>query len=557
MKDPGTTKLLIGTILLLVLTGTANANDRPNLLFIMMDDLGYGQCAFHNGTLSVEAFDPYFKELVAQRQDYSPEQALEFSRLAMPNLSKLAKEGVVFTRAFAPSNLCAPSRIAIATGLQQQYRGMYTNMDVEKKGLEPGSHLAHRLQESGYATAHIGKWHIGQRDNKMIVDALARHGIEEALSFEQIGEQYPEIYNELWDAGYYGSVVKEQNPLQNGFDYYYGYNNWASQFYDSTLVWEGYQHAGRQSGYNTEVFTDKALDFVQEQVARKKPFYVQLHYHAVHDYLQPNAPNRYFKKFDSYSYDLTNFYAHVYAVDYNVQRILDYLVERDVLDNTLIVFTSDNGAQAGGPSVLPGNAPFPGHKGTYYQGGTRIPLVFSWPAEISQGKVLDSLVSSIDILPTFLEAAGLEVPDGLDGKSLFALLTANASEKEVRKQMIWAGIHSRSWGFLINRSYKNHWTERPFAPPAWVVVQGDYLLRFIGRIEPQLYYEYPDGAEPHMELYDYIVDPAETENLVNERPELVEALKDAYLKRTEGFKPPVDWKYSKWEQIAGRALENH
>ena len=554
MKNRTFVQILSSTILFLGLAGMTNAADRPNLLFIMMDDLGYGHCEFHNGALTVEAFDPYFKELVAQRQDYSPEQALEFSRRAMPTLSRLANEGVVFTRAFAPSNLCAPSRISIATGKDQQYRGIYTNVDVEQKGPEPGSHLAHRLQESGYATAHIGKWHIARRDDQMLRDALARNGIEAALSFGEIGKLHPEIYDELWDAGYYGSVVREQNPLQNGFDYYYGYNNWASQFYDSTLVWENYEHAGRQSGYNTEVFTDKALDFIREKVGEAVPFYVQLHYHAVHDFLQPNAPNKYFRRFNSYSYDLSNFYAHVYAVDHNVQRIVDFLQDSDVLDNTLIVFTSDNGAMAGGPSVLPGNAPFSGHKGTYYQGGTRIPLVFYWPNGIRKSRVLDSLVSSIDILPTCLDAAGVDLPDGLDGKSLLNLVTGSRN-KEVRRQMIWAGIHSRSWGFLINKSFRNHWTERPFAPPAWVIVQGDYLLRYVGEIEPQLYHEYPDGAKPHFELYNYIEDPGETKNLVGEKPELVETLKTEYLERTERFQPPVNWKYGKWEQIAGRALE--
>ena len=83
MKDRTATRLLLSTILLLGLTAGSDARDRPNLLFIMMDDLGYGQCEFHNGTLRVEAFDSYFKELVARRQDYSPEQALEFSREAI------------------------------------------------------------------------------------------------------------------------------------------------------------------------------------------------------------------------------------------------------------------------------------------------------------------------------------------------------------------------------------------------------------------------------------------------------------------------------------------
>ena len=349
----------------------------PNLLFIMMDDLGYGQLAINNDTLQTEDYDPYFVELVHEHQGYSLQQALEFSKTAIPTLNRLARNGVQFPYAYTSSNLCAPSRLGIATGILQNRLGIYRNTDCEERGLDSGSHLAGRLKDQGYATAHIGKWHIGKRRDQMLLDATLRHGIEDTLTYAQIGELYPDIYQELVEAGYYGSVIDAHHPLHNGFDYYYGYNNWASQFYHSTLVWENFQHAGQQTGYNTDVFTDQALEFMREQVDQQKPFYVQLHYHAVHDSLEPRAPEAYFNRFDSDSYDLNNFYAHVYGVDANVKRIVDYLESVDEFENTIIVFTSDNGAQAGGPSVLPGNAPFSGHKGTYYQGGFRVPLVFS------------------------------------------------------------------------------------------------------------------------------------------------------------------------------------
>ena len=408
--------------------------EKPNLLFIMMDDLGFGQFAVHNHSLSVEAFDPYFTELITARGDYRPEQALEFSRRAMPTLSELAREGAVFTCAFAPSNLCAPSRISIATGRTQQSRGIYINLDVEDLGPEPGSHLAHQLQDLGYGTAHIGKWHIGARRKQMVTEALKRHNISEDYSYGALKTAHPTAYEELRQAGYYGSVIDEHHPLQNGFDYYYGYNNWASQFYGSTLVWEDYEHAGVQPGYNTDHFTDKALEFMDGRIRKKQPFYVQLHYHAVHDSLEPRAPQKYFSKFPSDSYDLTNFYAHVYGVDANIRRILDYLKEKQALENTLIVFTSDNGAQAGlsggcGPSTLPGNAPFPGTKGSFFQGGLRVPLVFYWPSGIRQRRERKQLVSTMDILPTMIDAASGRVPPSLDGKSLLKWLSTDTEQK--------------------------------------------------------------------------------------------------------------------------------
>lgn len=310
---------------LLFFSCTDDPDPGPNIIFIMMDDLGYGQFGLHNARLSTGDFDPFFMELVQRDQGYSPEQALQFSKRAMPTLNRLAEQGVVFNRAYTSSNLCAPSRLGIATGILQNRQGVYRNLDCEEQGLAPGSHLAERISEMGYGTAHIGKWHIGKRREEMIYAALDRHGIRDTLSYSKIAKQYPDVFRELKNEGYYGSVVDRHNPLQNGFDYYFGYNNWASQFYNSTLVWENYEHAGRQKGYNTDVFTDTALSFIARQIKTGRPFYVQLHYHAVHDSLEPKAPDKYYNRFDSDSYDLNNFYAHVYGVDHNIKRIIDFL----------------------------------------------------------------------------------------------------------------------------------------------------------------------------------------------------------------------------------------
>lgn len=519
----------------------------PNILFIMMDDLGYGQFGVNNDTLAVRDFDPYFVSLVNERQDYSPEEALSLSQLAIPTMNQLAREGILFTHAFTSNSLCSPSRLGIATGVLQTKLGVYRNTDSEESGLPPGSHLAERLQGQGYATAHIGKWHIGRRNKQMIIDALHRNGIQDTLDYGQIRQQYPAIYQELKNSGYYGSVIDAHHPLQNGFDYYFGYNTWASQFYNSTLVWENYEHAGKQSGYNTDVFTDKALAFMETQVRHDKPFYLQLHYHAVHDSLEPKAPDSYFNRFDSDSYDLKNFYAHMYGVDANIKRILDFLELEGQRENTLIVFTSDNGAQAGGPSVLPGNAPFSGHKGTYYQGGIRVPMFMHWPAGF-QPQQVNQLVSTLDILPTLIDAAGGILPAGLNGKSLQPLLN-RSNPTPIHEHLIWAGLHSRAWGFLLETSYKNHVTEREFAPPAWVVVKGDYLLRYVGLIEPDTYHESPEGGPAVIELFNFRKDPAESHNLAESMPDKVQELMALYRSEAGEFQPPHVWKRSKWEEI--------
>ncbi|MCG8309044.1 MAG: sulfatase-like hydrolase/transferase [Cytophagales bacterium] len=533
-----------------LLTGSCKdkITEPPNIIFIMMDDLGYGQFGIHNKSLTTEEFDPYFVGLVQEHERYNPEQALDFSKRAMPTINKLGEEGIVFTRAFTSSSLCAPSRLGIATGILQNRMGVYLNIDCEQLGLAPDSHLAEMIKAQGYATAHIGKWHIGRRNDQMIIDALKTHGIPDTLSYNQMRKDFPEVFKDLFDRGYYGSVIDRHNPLQNGFDYYFGYNNWASQFYNSTLVWENYKHAGRQKGYNTDVFTDTALAFIQKQVVMRKPFYVQLHFHAVHDSLQPKAPDKYFNEFDSDSYDLNNFYAHVYGVDQNIKRILEYLKKSNIYENTILVFTSDNGAQAGGPSVLPGNAPFSGHKGTYYQGGIRVPLLIHWPTGIKRAFSSEMLVSTMDILPTIVEATGATVPDHLDGKSLLSFIAGRSGEA-VRDHLVWAGLHSRAWGFLLNKSSKSRGAERNFAPPAWVVIKGDYMLRFTGTIEPDLYTDVPGGTLPELRLFRIGSDPAELIDISSEFPSKVDELINIFKRESNDFKPPVVWEKSKWEEL--------
>jgi uncharacterized sulfatase len=469
---------------------------------------------------------------------------------ASPTLSRMADGGVRFNNAFACSNLCAPSRIGVATGILQNRWGIYRNIDTEAHGLDPHSHLAEKLKEAGYATAHIGKWHIGSRDEDMMRRVLEKHGIEEPgkYNYYTLQNSYPAIKDELKAAGFEGSVVPKDHPLNNGFDYYYGYNQWECYFYNAQNVWEDFSPVGMQREYNTDVFTRKALAFMEKSLDAGKPFYVQLHYHTAHHPLKPKAPDQYFSRFDSGVYVLDNFYAHVFGVDENIRRIEEFLASRGAAENTIVVFTSDNGGAVGSESPLPGNAPYSGHKGMLLLGGFRVPLFFYWPAGIREPREMSQLVSTLDILPTLLDAAGAPLPDGLDGKSLLKQIR-NGDDTRVRDHLAIGGIHARVWAFNGKTSFFQHNESREKAPSGYVVVDNRYVLRYVSETMPHLYRDAVDGIPAHYELYDYVNDPGEKNNLVEQYPEKADQLRAIWKRESASYPEPVKWGVEKYQAM--------
>jgi uncharacterized sulfatase len=524
--------------------------EQPNIVFIMLDDFGFSQLEAYSRGLTVEDCDPKLLAHVAEHAEYTPEQAFEQLKKASPTLSRMADQGVRFNNALACSNLCAPSRIGVATGVLQNRWGIYRNIDTEAHGLKPNSHLAERVKERGYATAHIGKWHVGSRDRDMVQRYLRKHGVKnpEKYSFWTLDKEYPEIMKQLKDDGYPGSVVPKDHPLNNGFDYYFGYNMWECIYYNAKNVWEDFSHAGVIKEYNTDVFTDKALRFMEKSLDEKKPFYVQLHYHTAHHPLKPKAPADYFKRFDSGVYDLDNFYAHVFGVDEGIRQIEEFLAERGEAENTIFVFTSDNGGAVGAASPLPGNAPYSGHKGMLNLGGFRVPLFFYWPAKIKQPLEKDQLVSTLAILPTLVDAAGGTLPDGLDGQSLLPWILEGRVSR-VREHLAIGGIHARVWAFNGYTSFFSHNVSREKAPSGYIVADDRYILRFVSETMPDLYKDAVDGIPAHYELYDYTKDPGEQNNVADQFPEKVEQLKGIWKKESTAYPKPVVWGVDKWKAM--------
>ncbi len=544
-------KRLLFSLLLIILifAGWKNTEEsKPNFIFIMMDDYGFGQFAAHNDTIEVQDFDSLFLAFERERNNYSPEQALEFSRKATPTLEEMAGNGILFTNAYTPSNLCAPSRIAVATGIHQNKWGIYRNIDCEQHGLKPGSHLVEELHNNGYRTAHIGKWHMGSRNRELLKEACRKNGLPDTLNLWQLRSINPELAGDLENNGYMGSVIDEHHALNNGFDYYFGYNMWESPFYNAKNVWENFKPAGIIKDYNTDVFTSKALDFIDSSLDENKPFFVQIHYHAVHAPLEPKAPDEYFDRFNSASFILNNFYAHVFAVDESVRKLHEYLKSRGEDNNTMIVFTSDNGGSVGGRSSLPGNAPYIGHKGMYTLGGIRSPLSFFWPDGVKKPHENHQLVSTLDIMPTILDAAGIDVPDGLDGKSLLPYLR-NESDKPVHEYLFWSGIHARAWGFMSHTSFLPALQARERAPSSWVVIKEGWMMRYIDSIPANQYKDCPDGKAPQISLFNIYNDPDESDNLVQIEDAKKNELHEIWEMNAKHFPPPVWWSKEKWEGI--------
>ena len=543
--------------LLLVTSGAASYASQPNVIFVMLDDFGYSQLETYSKGLTIDDLDPALIEHVAQRGEYTPEQAFEAVRKASPTLSRLANEGARFNNAYASSNLCAPARLSVATGVLQNRWGIYRNIDTEAHGLKANSHLAEQLHALGYSTAHIGKWHVGSRNYEMIPNYLKAAGVEDPETVKVNDSWNATYYNnknhqhvskKLKAEGFEGSVAPKDHPLNNGFDYYFGYNQWESPFYNATNVWRNFEHAGLIKDYNTDVFTAEALNFIEHSLDAAKPFYVQLHYHTVHSPLKPKAPDDYQKPFDSGARILDNFYAHVYAVDQNVQRLLNYLEERGEADNTIVVFTSDNGGSVGNLSCLPGNAPYRGHKGMLLLGGFRVPLFFHWPRGIKKPQQLSQLVSTMDIIPTLIAAAGGKVPTDIDGKSLLPQVTTGSTEP-VRDYFAVGGIHARVWGFHGASSFFTHNVSREKAPAGYIVADNRYILRYVGSTIPNLYKDAVEGLPESFEIYDYINDPMEQNNLIHQLPEKADQLKAIWKKESASFPEPVKWDFSKWKMM--------
>ncbi|GAA4879041.1 hypothetical protein GCM10023333_11020 [Ferrimonas pelagia] len=370
---------------------------QPNIIFILADDLGYGDVG------------------------YNPRGEPD---IVTPNLDRIAANGAALTAGYAMNMVCGPSRAALATGRYQQRFGYHDNVGprVRESGMPRGLPLemdtiADYFSDAGYSTGLIGKYHDGD------------------------------------DADYW--------PYNRGFQTFYGFNDgavdyWVGNKNDQVESWYAiHREDGKRvpnfDEYLTDAFGQESLRFIEAN--KDEPFFLMLSYNAPHDPMMATEED--LAKFAHIeNEDRRIAVAMIYNMDKNIGLLLDKLEAEELMEETLIIFTSDNGG-AGAPKYS-GNAPLFGHKGTTTEGGIRVPTIVQWSGTIPAGQVLDEPVNGIDLTATMLHAGTEPKAEWqLEGVDLMPYLTGEQKQLEDR-YLFWDNIshyavRDRDWKYLDTR----------------------------------------------------------------------------------------------------------
>ncbi|NOY43541.1 MAG: sulfatase [Planctomycetes bacterium] len=407
-----------------------------------------------------------------------------------PHIDRLAEQGLKFSNYTVCQN-CAPTRAALMSGQYAPRTGVYTvgslarGKETDRKMELPKNVtrlplkkiiVAQTLQRAGYVTGMFGKWHLGNKE----VDHPSQRGFDEAIVSKRGHFEFrtfPKV-----------SVPKGQ--------------------------------------YLADFLTDRAIDFIDRH--QKRPFFLYLPNFAVHTPIQAKETliAKYRDKEPVGGHNDPVYAAMINSVDDSVGRIMDKLEELGIADNTILIFTSDNGGLGG--YEVPGsdntkgitdNAPLRGGKGTLYEGGVRVPLIIRWPKVIAAGGTCDEPAVHVDMYPTFVELAKAEVPDAytLDGVSLAPLLRSPLQSLD--REAIYAHFP----GYLQSYIKEAVWRTTPVST---IRVGNWKLMEFF--------------EDDHLELYNLAEDLGERKNLVDQEPERTRELHEklvAWRKNTGAAMP--------------------
>ena len=510
-------KLLL-IFLLTVIFGSCSAPPtevkRPNIIFILADDLGYGDIkAFNSG-----------------------------SKIPTPNIDQLASEGMRFTDAHSTSAVCTPTRYALLTGRYNWRSSLKSGVLTGKsKALIPKTRttVASLLKSKGYETAFIGKWHLGW-DWGLKDGAEFQDGGWNSADFDQIDFKKP--------------VRNTPNDL--GFDYAYGHagsldmapyiyveNGEATAQPDKVTIDEGEYSWWREGPTSpdfiheevTPNFFDRSLKYIQTKANQENPFFLYLALPSPHTPILPP------KKWQGKS-GLLPYGDFMMMIDDYIGKLNQALKDAGIDQNTLVVFTSDNGCSpaAGFDKLIEmGHFPsshFRGHKADIYEGGHRVPFIAKWPATIKEGTVREETISLVDFFATAAAIAKYSLSDteGEDSYSLIPLFDIENKPSSFREATVF---HSIEGSFAIRK--------------------GDWKLIFAKGSGGWSFPRPGDPAEadlPEVQLYNLANDPGETTNLEAAESERVEELTQImirYIKEgrsTPGIPQSNDTYDGEWKQ---------
>ena len=428
----------------------------PNIVYFIADDLGYGDLS-----------------------------CLGQEKFSTPNIDRLARDGMLFTQHYSGSTVCAPSRSALMTGQHTGHTPIRGNKSVSPEGQWPISDatftLAELLQQKGYVTGGFGKWGLG-------------------------------------------GPGTEGDPVFQGFDVFFGYNcqGKAHNYYPRHL-WDNlekvilHENEGSQEGiYGPNLIHEKALEFLETN--KEKPFF--LFYPNVIPHAELFAPEKYMEMFrgkylpekEYQGYDEgpkfrdgpygsqpeshAAFAAMVTLLDNQVGEVLDKIAELGLSENTLVIFTSDNGPHLEGgadPDYFNSNGIYTGYKRDLYEGGIRVPTIAWWPGKIAPNSQTDHLSAFWDVFPTLAELTGQEIQNNVDGISFLPTLLGKEGQQE-HEYLYWE-FHEKNGRQAIRKG-------------DWKLVRYDVFS--------------PENTTT--ELYNIAQDPAETRNVAEENQVITEEL---------------------------------
>ena len=444
--------------------------EKPNILVIMADDAGFADFGFQDETM----------------------------KKITPHLDQLAEQGIVFERAYTTASVCGPSRAGFLSGIYQQRVGFQKNFPAHWSnpphpswsddtwrnfGLDTTvSTMADYLKDAGYRTGIIGKWHLG------------------------------------YDEKYY--------PTARGFDYFWGFRSGSRSYFsnpeyksmDIPFYYHGLEENGERISeskvsYLTDDLTEVGLGFIEKSTSHQEPFFLFMSYNAPHTPMQATEEDLALVEewFPEAEQRRRTYMAMLYRLDLGVGRLLDFLKKQGELENTMVVFLSDNG---GSKKNASSNLPLRGWKWSPYEGGTHVPMVISWPEALPGGSTKTDVVSVLDLMPTFLDAAGFPIPEHLDGTTLIPFLDGRM-ENMPERSLFWRE-------YVLGRD-----TEWMLSPDLMKAI-------WFGESSSRSAQQNPD----HPSLFDLKEDPFEQNNLGEEKFDQVKDMRARYNEWAEGMESP-------------------